>query len=948
MNYPNQTVLGHYRIVEPLGAGGMGEVYKATDSRLERAVALKVLPPHLVTDPERLRRFIGEARAASALNHPHIVAIYDIGESVPEPPPAEGPASGVYYIAMEYVDGVTIQTKIHRDRADLKKLLEYLAQAAEGLAKAHTSGIVHRDLKPENIMVTGDGYAKILDFGLAKLVEPERTSQGSSSGSDLEEAETAMMVRTQAGVVMGTVGYMSPEQAQGKPVDHRSDIFSFGCILYEAATGIRPFQGDSVIDSLHKIVYSQPTPIRDSNPNAPVELQRIIRKSLAKDPGERYQSMKDVALDLRDLLKEYDSQPTLSGMYATAVASEGHLQHQGTAFHQPSTASGSSHWAYATNPSLATGLPSGAVTAGGLRRGWIPAVIGLVVVAALGIGALFFFGQKESKSSGPAFLTTRINKLTTTGRSALAVISPDGKYVVHVVRDAGKVGLWVRQTATASNVQIMPPAEGSFVGTTFSRDGNYVYFTKLEKGATIASLYQIPALGGTAKKLIEDVDSNISFSPDGRRFAFVRHSQADSSLILVNADGSGEQKLITSPQPDVFLQTAWSPDGKTIGSIMRKVTGGYRFELVAVQVADGSVTTVGAQRWLTLTGLAWLPDSSALILTGRDETPGANIQIWELSYPGGTPRKITNDLNDYLGISLSGDGSSLVTVLADTLANVFVSSAGDESRAQQITKGSATFDQLSWAPDGRIVYVTESPAGADIWIMDGDGNNQRPLTSDAGINIFPHPSADGKYIVFDSKRGEGLTNFTVWRMGLDGSSPRQLTHGDGGDFFPAVSGDGKWVYYTPLRANLRPTLWKVPIDGGEPVQILDKVSLRAIVSPDNKWIACQYSDGPITQLPMLAILPAEGGEPVKKFQIPLTQYRWSPDSKAIFYLDSKDGIANIWSQPIAGGPSKQVTRFPADQIFSFDWSRDGKIVCSRGTQTMDVVLIKDERRDPVE
>ncbi|HWC76081.1 MAG TPA: protein kinase, partial [Blastocatellia bacterium] len=631
MNYPNETALGHYRIIEALGAGGMGEVYKARDSRLERTVALKVLPPHLVTDSDRLERFIGEARAASALNHPHIVAIYDIGESVPEPPPAEGPASAVYYIAMEYVDGVTLHALIHRERAELRKLLEYMAQTADGLAKAHASGIVHRDLKPENIMVTGDGYAKILDFGLAKLIEPDRAAGATpTSRSELEEAETAVMARTQAGVVMGTVGYMSPEQAQGKPVDHRSDIFSFGCILYEVVTALKPFHGDSLIDSLHKIVYAQPAPVRDSNPNAPAEVQRIIRKCLAKDPGERYQSIRDVALDLRDLVKEYDSQPTLSGVYAPAGAAEGHLQHQPAAFQQPGSASGAQPATSGSDPSFISGPSSGIVATGERRRLWISISIVLLVLAGGLVSLYFFFGPKSARSTGPAFLTTRLNKLTTTGRSVHAVISPDGKYVVHLVRDAGKVGLWVRQTATASNVQIMSPAEGNYYGTTFSRDGNYVYFTRGEKGASIASLYQVPVLGGTAKKLIEDVDSAITFSPDGKRFVFVRHSQADSSLIVVNADGSGEQKLITSPQPDIFTQPAWSPDGKTIGAIMRKVTGGYRFELVAVQAADGSVTTVGVQRWISISGVAWLPDSSALILSARDQTPGANTQIWEL------------------------------------------------------------------------------------------------------------------------------------------------------------------------------------------------------------------------------------------------------------------------------------------------------------------------------
>ena len=330
------TKISHYTIVSRLGAGGMGEVYKAEDTLLDRPVALKILPADLVDNEDRVRRFVQEAKSASALNHPHIVTIYEIGKVELEKGEAKEPASPgdvsgngsngsgrkelFHYIAMEFIDGDTLRDKIHRDRTDLKKLLEYFAQAADGLAKAHASGIVHRDLKPENVMITHDGYAKILDFGLAKLLEPQKPA----TAGDMLEAETMMMGRTQPGIVMGTIGYMSPEQVQGKVVDQRSDIFSFGCILYEATTGHKPFHGESVIDSLHKIVYSQAPPIREFNPETPAELQRIIRKCLSKDPDERYQLIKDANIDLRELVREYDSQPSVSAYYATMTSAYPH------------------------------------------------------------------------------------------------------------------------------------------------------------------------------------------------------------------------------------------------------------------------------------------------------------------------------------------------------------------------------------------------------------------------------------------------------------------------------------------------------------------------------------------------------------------------------------------------------------------------------------------------
>ena len=291
MTIPSGTKLARYEVRSQLGAGGMGEVYLAQDMKLGRKVALKILPADVAANKDRMRRFVQEAKAAAALNHPNIAHIYEIGE-----------ADGVRFIAMEFVDGVTLREKIHQERIELTKLLRYLQQVAEGLSKAHASGIVHRDLKPDNIMITRDGYAKILDFGLAKLIEVPATS-GPSDDAISEVATTIMNQHSAAGIIIGTVGYMSPEQAQGKTkvIDQRSDIFSFGCILFEAATRHQPFAGDSVIKSLHKVVYEPAPPLTDFNPAAPPDLQRIVRRCLAKDPEERHQSIKDVAIELKEL-----------------------------------------------------------------------------------------------------------------------------------------------------------------------------------------------------------------------------------------------------------------------------------------------------------------------------------------------------------------------------------------------------------------------------------------------------------------------------------------------------------------------------------------------------------------------------------------------------------------------------------------------------------------------
>src|SRR5215213_7551071 len=312
----NAYRISHYTILAKLGAGGMGEVYKAHDTILDRPVALKILPLELVENADRLRRFIQEAKSASALNHPHIITIYEVGEAraefveaTPEAKETTDPTGDlvsvarktpIQYIAMEFIEGETLTAKIQRDQSNLRKLLEYLVQTADGLTKAHAAGIVHRDLKPDNVMINGDGYAKILDFGLAKLVEPPPAN----TEQDSDEVATAILNRSQPGAVMGTIGYMSPEQALGRAVDQRSDIFAFGCILYEMVTGRKPFAGDSIVDSLHKIIYMPAAPIKDFNQNCPYEIQRIIRRCLTKDPEDRYQRIKDIAIDLRDFLEE--------------------------------------------------------------------------------------------------------------------------------------------------------------------------------------------------------------------------------------------------------------------------------------------------------------------------------------------------------------------------------------------------------------------------------------------------------------------------------------------------------------------------------------------------------------------------------------------------------------------------------------------------------------------
>src|SRR5438128_4183465 len=459
------TRLGRYEIRSKIGEGGMGEVYLGEDMQLRRRVALKILPVEVASNKDRMRRFTQEAQAAAALNHPHIAHIYEIGE-----------ADGLHFISMEFVDGLTLRQLIHDEHTDLTKLLRYLQNVADGLAKAHASGIVHRDLKPDNIMVTRDGHAKVLDFGLAKLIEPPQAIGTRASGSS--EVATALLAQhSSPGTVMGTVGYMSPEQAQGKTneIDQRSDIFSFGCILFEAVTGQKPFAGKDTLDSLHNIVHA-PTPnVKELNPAAPDESQRIVRRCLAKDPDKRYQSIKDVAIELEELQQDwhastqldFSAAPATSGLPASKSRSESNIESSSRS--GPATA----------NIAAPTSSTAEYVTAEIKRhKKGVAIVLAVLLISAIGLA----FGLYKLRARKPELnlQAGKITRLTNNGKVGSATMSPDGKYVAYTLVDELGSSLWVKYLATGSNVQIITPAGlGAGDGQSiFSPDGHYLYYIR--------------------------------------------------------------------------------------------------------------------------------------------------------------------------------------------------------------------------------------------------------------------------------------------------------------------------------------------------------------------------------------------------------------------------------------------------------------------------------------
>ncbi|MDQ3684102.1 MAG: protein kinase, partial [Acidobacteriota bacterium] len=760
------------------------------------------------------------------------------------------------------------------------------------------------------------------------------------------------LIETDPGVVMGTAQYMSPEQVRGLQVDARTDVFSFGVVLYEMAAGRRPFEGNTTSDVIVSILEKESPPLKICAPDAPTELERIVTKALAKDAEERYQTIKDMAIDLRRLKRELEveagiersAQSASESDAAIAVSSAGRQRTPLVTDTQAAARVSEAEWAHTTS--------SVEYVVSEIKRHKRGAtLVGVALILLLGSVSYGMYMLLRSPAPAVAsFRTTKVTRVTASGKARVAAVSPDGKYVVYAEEADKRQSLWVKQMATGSAVQIVPPADVGYWGLTFSNDSNYVYYVKNEKsGGSFNNLYYVPALGGASKKLLEQVDSAVTFSPDGRRLAFIRDNlkKEETALVLANADGGGEQTLATRKAPqrfgsDLATRIAWSPDGKFIACAAGSAdASGYYSNVIAVPVAGGAEKPLTSQRWQSVNQVTWLSDGSGLAMTAMDETSAAT-QLWYLSFPGGEARRITNDLNRYSDVSLTADSGALVTVQTNRVSNMWVAPGGEAGRARQITSGTSDGSGgISWTPDGRIVYGSSASGKPDIWVMDADGKNSKQLTHE-NQNYRPSVSRDGRYILFSSTRG-GRTN--IWRMDADGGNLRQLTDGKANSY-PHATPNGQWVVYSSMdRGNA--TVWKAAIDGGQqPVQLSEPTSNMPVVSPDGKQIACFYWDEGANPPRGMMLFPFAGGAPTKRFNIgPHVGgfvIHWTPDGRAILHIGPQ--LSNIWAQPVDGGNPAQLTDFQGDQIFNFDYSIDGKwLALARGRVTDDVVLIEDLR-----
>ncbi len=919
--------LGHYRILSQLGVGGMGVVYLAEDTRLGRQVALKLLPPEAAHHHKAKKRLRREAQSAAALNHPNIVTLYAIEE-----------LEDAVFIVMEYVEGETLTARIKRGASELLWLLDAGRQVAQALAAAHAVGIIHRDIKPSNVIITPGGQLKLLDFGIARMTRP-RLNEGISDAATVSRL-------TGEGSIIGTIAYMSPEQINGELLDARSDLFSLGTLLYEAATGERPFTGRNALAIMNAIVSKDPPPPSAINAKLPPAFDAILKGALAKDREQRYNSAAEFAAALISLKQHLASAADDGHSDGLKGGEARHTDEQGVADsgggRVPDTDSTSFEQKLEAERQLSTRV----ITV--RRKTAVALMVGIfMLLAAVALIAYKLLDRPHTTTETETLPVTE-TRLTNTGNigRGLPAISPDGKYIAYAVADTQQTSsLWVRQLAASSSVRLIAPTNAMYGGATFSIDGTYIYYLMREEDSSIVALYRIPLLGGTPQKIIGDVDSPITFSPDGSRMVFRRNlwGSSESALFVAHTDGSNQLQIAALKFPETFGEPAWSPDGEVIACSAGHANHGINRYVVTIRVGDWRMQPISEKKWRWAGAIEWLPDSHALLLLAS-ESPAEPNRIWHLSYPGGEAHRITNNAMDYLGMGFAAQANSVLVLQGRRSTNLWMIPRTAPSLAKKVSFGTGGYrGHLGWGRNGKVVFASETASVPDVSVMDEDGGNQKSLLGEfayQATSTAPTVSPDGRYVVFSFDL-KGSRN--IWRMNLDGSNLVQLTQGESDDQ-PACSPDGRWVIYMASIADVQ-TLWKVSIDGGEALQLTKTVCRYPSVSPDGKFIACfSHTEASKGQWQM-AIYSIDGGAPLRTF--PQRLYsghppKWTLDGRALAYTDSRQ--ANLWLQPVAGGAPQQLTNFANDLIFGYEWSPDGtQLACVRGIWERDLVLIKNIR-----
>jgi serine/threonine protein kinase len=903
----NQTI-SHYRITGQLGSGGMGVVYEAEDLTLGRKVALKFLPPQLLQDRNALDRFLLEARTASALNHPNICTIYAVENAAG----AGGEAQS--FIAMELLEGQNLAEKLLSGPLPTDRLLEIAIQLADALDAAHAKGIIHRDIKPANIFLTNRGQVKVLDFGLAKLARAEMAMETIGATQDSPAHLTS------PGATVGTIAYMSPEQARGEELDTRTDLFSAGTVLYQMATGKLPFSGATSAVVFHGILELDPPPVQQVNSSLPPKLQEIIEKLLEKDRDLRYQSAADLRGDLKRLKRDTESGRRVSRAASGTVAA----------------ASGS-----AVEPAQAPSGSSPAVPAQSKSRTWIyAAVIGLLFLMLLGDRIRAYLGHHNQMP----FQNISLNKVTDNGNVAMVALSPDGKYILNLVQQDGLSSLSLRNVPTNSITQVEPPADVHYNGLRFAPDGNYFYFVRSDPGNDdLRFLYRAPLLGGTPERLAADVDSNVTFSPDGHQAAFMRYNNPDPGKyrLIVRSTDSGEEKVLASgPNSESIYAPAWSPDGKSILCVALQ-PGNLLSGLVLIDASSGKQSLFLSSRD-SYDHPVWMPDGRGMLVLVRSQATHFNgAQIQFISYPEGKITPVTRDTNSYSDLSVDGTGQILATVLSEGRWNLSISGAVPAPADARTLAPAEMYTNFTWTRDGRIFF---DKGNALHWINPDNGMQGTFATEPDAIVGDPWACPDQQHFLFLMGLHGGANG--VWRADISGGGLKQISNGKI-DNYPVCSPSGQEAYY--LDGGIS-KLMKAPLEGGNGQQVSDlQVAGWFGISPDGTTAAFAVIDHAAGHEERVVLVDTSTGAIRKtlEFERPraTSMIQFSRDGKSLVYVVREKGVDNLWQQPLDGSKGKMLTAFKAEHIWDYHWSPDGsKLALVRGHTDSDVVLMRNQQQ----
>lgn len=845
--------IGRYKVIRQLGRGGMGEVYLARDLQLPRKVAIKILPREFTENPELNERLRREAQTASALNHPNILTIYEFGED-----------AGVQYMASEFVEGTELRALI--GRLSQEKVLDYARQIGQALAAAHSVGIVHRDIKPENIMVRADGYVKVLDFGLAKL-SPWEMGDGQSVHQRLSEGR----YQTSPGMVVGTISYMSPEQLRGEEVDRRTDIWSWGVVLYEMVAGRRPFDGATPTDVLAAIGATDPHP-----PSRKGEINRIVTTALKPDPEDRYQSMPEALQAL-------------------------------PAVPQP-------RWV------------NRAIT-----------LIACVLILAACIPMVLWSIHKiipPVLPPPPPIRIARMIPLTTSGNVIQAAISPDGNYVAYVIEDNRGQALKIAQIEPSNEEEKFPATKDQYSGLTFSPDGRFLYYVVVQN--FVGALYRVAVRGQQPTLVANDVDSAVSFSPDKNQIVFVRNSSRlqQSSLVIKSLTDRKEVAAATVRYPEQFLAApAWSADTDTIvADVYKPDYAKPSIRFLSLRVYDNTITQFDPQPWSWVGRPVLIRNTNAIVAAATSIYANGS-QLVEFSLANGKFSAVTADMEDYRDLDVTAASDKILSVVVHRESNLWVVPLGNPTLGHLVTSG--RYFGVTWTPSGNVISQSDAGGQPDLRSIDVRTGKERLITDDKFMEQTPVVSPDEKYVVYASNR-DG--SFHLWRTDLDGSTPVQLTSGASRDWQPTVTPDGRSIIYTSNR-NGFDSLWKISMNGGEPVQLTGRLAKNPELSPDGRLILCLYADLPPRRW-SVALLNASDGQPVRLFpNLPDSQVRWLPNGEAFVFIETVNGVSNIWKQSIHGGSPTEITHFNDETIFAVAPSPDGKSLgLIRGRKSSNVVI----------